>query len=329
MGIKYLNRIFNSNCNDTSIYKIHLQHFAGKRIAVDASIFLYRFLGEEKLIEQMYLMVTIFRNYGIIPIFVFDGVAPPEKKDVINERKENKRKAEERYVQMKTAVEQGGMDSDEKHEAEIEMEQLKKQFIHIKDADTYRVKTLLNSCGISWVVAQGEADEYCAHLMLTGQVYACLSEDMDLFAYGCCRILRHFSLVKHSVLMYDLVEILKQLGMNVREFRQILVLSGTDYNKDNSVCIFDLLKRFKAYKSAMILSEVDMTFYEWLMQNSDIVKSLDALKQTYNMFVMSDEPPGVQTTNRPIVDGVLKIENEDIARKSLVEMLGEEGFLFV
>lgn len=80
MGIKYLNRIFNSNCNDTSIYKIHLQHFAEKRIAVDASIFLYRFLGEEKLIEQMYLMVSIFRNYGIIPIFVFDGVAPPEKK---------------------------------------------------------------------------------------------------------------------------------------------------------------------------------------------------------------------------------------------------------
>lgn len=253
----------------------------------------------------------------------------PKKKDVINERKENKRKAEERYVQMKNAVEQGGMDSDEKHEAEIEMEQLKKQFIHIKDADTYKVKTLLNNCGISWVVAQGEADEYCAHLMLTGQVYACLSEDMDLFAYGCCRILRHFSLVKHSVLMYDLVEILKQLGMNIREFRQILVLSGTDYNKDNSVCIFDLLKRFKTYKSAMILSEVDMTFYEWLMRNSDVVKSLDALKQTYNMFVMSDESPGVQTTNRPIVDGVLKIENEDIARKSLVEMLGEEGFLFV
>ena len=78
MGIKYLNRIFNSNCNDTSIYKIHLQHFAGKRIAVDASIFLYRFLGEEKLIEQMYLMVSIFRNYDITPIFVFDGVAPPE-----------------------------------------------------------------------------------------------------------------------------------------------------------------------------------------------------------------------------------------------------------
>jgi hypothetical protein len=79
----------------------------------------------------------------------------------------------------------------------------------------------------------------------------------------------------------------------------------------------------------MILSEVDMTFYEWLVRNSDVVKSLDMLKQTYNMFMMSDEPPGVQTTNRPIVDGILKIENEDIARNSLIDMLGEEGFLFV
>ena len=72
-----------------------------------------------------------------------------------------------------------------------------------------------------------------------------------------------------------------------------------------------------------------MTFYEWLIQNSDIIKSLDTLKRTYNMFMISNEPPGVQTTNRTIVDGILKIESEYITYKSLVDMLGEEGFLFV
>ena len=97
MGIKYLNRLFNLKCNSKAIYKIHLQTLVGKKIAVDASIFLYRFLGEDKLIEQMYLMVSILRNYNILPIFVFDGMSPPEKKGLLIERKENKRLAEEKY----------------------------------------------------------------------------------------------------------------------------------------------------------------------------------------------------------------------------------------
>lgn len=329
MGIKYLNRLFNLKCNSKAIYKIQLQTLVGKKIAVDASIFLYRFLGEDKLIEQMYLMVSIFRNYDITPIFVFDGTAPPEKKDLLNERKENKRKAEERYLLMKDAIEKtNAMETDEKYEIEIEMEQLKKQFIYIKDADIKRVKLLLNECGISWAVARGEADEYCAHLIHTNQVYACLSEDMDMFAYGCCRILRHFSLIKHSVLMYDLPEILKQLGLNLREFRQIVVLSGTDYNKDDATSLFDVLKWFEAFKTATILSENTQTFYEWLIETGDYIKSPVQLSLTYGMFNLSDKKPGFQMSNCETNVNTLNIENGTIMRVALNAILAEEGFLF-
>ena len=34
--------------------------------------------------ENMYLMLSIFRYYNVIPIFVFDGKPPPEKKRVTN-----------------------------------------------------------------------------------------------------------------------------------------------------------------------------------------------------------------------------------------------------
>lgn len=319
MGIKHLNRVFNQKCNDRAIYKTHLKQLSGEKIAVDASIYLYRFLGDEKLAEQIYLMASIFRKYNIAPVFVFDGAAPPEKKDVLNERKEGKRKAEERYLQMKANIEKNALESEEKYEAELEMEQLKKQFIYIKDGDIKRVKQLLDVCGISWVVARGEADEHCAHLIHTGQVYACLSEDMDMFAYGCCRILRHFSMVKHSVLMYDLPEILRQLGLNLREFRQILVLSGTDYNKDDAASLFEVMKWFDAYKADTLMMEEDVAFYDW-------VKGIqpEQARKIYGMFVLKDKAVVAQSAN---YEGAIK--NRDIDRDQLIKVLAKDGFLFL
>jgi len=79
MGIRNLNKYITNNCNETAIRKIHIRDLAGKKIAVDASIYIYRFLGENKLVDHMYLMTSIFRAYDIIPVFVFDGTPPRRK----------------------------------------------------------------------------------------------------------------------------------------------------------------------------------------------------------------------------------------------------------
>jgi len=50
--------------------------------------------------------------------------------------------------------------------------------------------------GVSYIDADGEADQLCASLVLKNKVYACLSEDMDLFVYGCPRVLRYLSFIK-------------------------------------------------------------------------------------------------------------------------------------
>ena len=52
-------------------------------------------------ILMIYLMLTVFRYYNIIPIFVFDGKPPPEKKDLLQKRKEDKQDAEEEYNKLK------------------------------------------------------------------------------------------------------------------------------------------------------------------------------------------------------------------------------------
>ncbi len=315
MGIKHLNRYLTETCNENAIKKVHLSAFSGKKIAIDASIYLYRFIGENKLIEHIYLMVSIFKNYGVEPIFIFDGASPPEKKELLDERKEIKKLAEKKYENIKNQLECA--DEEEKCEMINEMDKLKKQFIYIKESDYRIVKNLLDYSGIKWIDAPGEADELCAHFMHTNAVYACLSEDMDMFAYGCCRVLRHFSLIKHNVLFYDLEQILIQLNMNIQEFRQVIVLSGTDYNKEDTTNLFDSVKWFYAYKKKTILCEdVVPTYYQWLVKNTNYIKNIDALQNVYTMF-----------RNKNIVYDYPKEQKKENKTK-LVELLEGDGFIF-
>ena len=80
MGIQYLNRYLLDHCSKTSIQKINFSGLSGKTIVVDASIYLYKYVGEDALIENIYLLVSILLYYNIIPVFVFDGKPPEEKR---------------------------------------------------------------------------------------------------------------------------------------------------------------------------------------------------------------------------------------------------------
>jgi 5'-3' exonuclease len=276
MGIRNLNYFLTQHCQPDSIKKTHLSEFYGKKIVIDASIYMYRFVGENKLEEQMNLMVSVLLRYNINPIFVFDGPPPPEKMDVLRERRKNKQFAQEKYEGLKQQFE----------EETDEMKQLKKQFVYITENDYRTVKSILNKHCVNWMTATGEADQLCAHMLHTGQAYACMSDDMDMFAYGCVRVLRHFSLIKHNVLMYDLYNILTDLQMNIQEFRQILILSGTDYNMSDSTSLFDSMNWFKKYKKQMILREGYIpTFYEWLLKYTKYIQNADKLYSVLEMFV--------------------------------------------
>jgi len=90
MGIRYLNKYFREECNtkNNCIKMISISQLSGKKIAVDISIYLYKFVGDDQLIENMYLMLSIFKYYNIIPIFIFDGKSPAQKKELLIQRRE-------------------------------------------------------------------------------------------------------------------------------------------------------------------------------------------------------------------------------------------------
>jgi flap endonuclease-1 len=199
MGIKFLNKIMRDNC-DQSIWQINISELSGKKIAIDISIYLYKYESNNALLESIYLMLAIFRENNIIPIFVFDGKPPPEKKELLQKRREDKAAAKNEYNKLKNQLEEIKDDPDEQEKNEIvaTMDQLKKQFVYITHEKIERVKELIRAYGATYYDAPGEADELCALLVIKKKVWACLSEDMDLFVYGCNRVLRYFSLVNQS-----------------------------------------------------------------------------------------------------------------------------------
>ena len=204
MGVKLLSKFLKNECYDET-KKIHLSGLYGKKICIDTSIYLYRFKGQGMLIENFYVMCSLFKKYNITPIFVFDGKPPIEKYKELENRKKERQTAKEKYEDLMNKL---GENISQKQQ--YELDRLKRSMVKITREDVDLIKSMFDAYGISHITAIGEADILCASLVIKKKVYAVLTEDMDLFAYGSPIILRYFSLSQHSCILYNLNIILNQ-----------------------------------------------------------------------------------------------------------------------
>ena len=323
MGIKHLNKFLKENAND-SIKFVNMPELSGKKIAVDISIYMYRYASDNNLIENMYLMLSIFRYYNIIPIFIFDGKPPVEKKELLIKRKEDKKEAEEEYKKLQRVLSTNrNMDESEKQEIISNMDILKRKFVNISKNDIENIKKLIRSYGATYYDAPAEADELCAMLTINEKVWACLSEDMDMFVYGCPRVIRYLSLLNHTAVLYEMQGILKELGVTQKELREICIISGTDYNNLNDNCktsptLYTTLKYFKKFHK----EKNSTSFYDWLIENTDYVENYNMLIKIYDMFDLSKNHYNVQIFKE------IKIINGPIMKNDLNDILKDDGFIF-
>ena len=337
MGIRNLNSYLRNSCPD-SIRCINLADLSGKRIAIDISIYLYKYETEGSLIENMYTMLSIFRHYNIIPIFIFDGKPPPEKKDLLAKRREDRVEAIKEYDNLKHLLEDtDNLDYNEKQHVIETMINLKRQIVQINKDKIEMVKSLIRSYGATYYDAPGEADELCALLVIKKKIWACLSEDMDLFVYGCTRVLRYFSLINHTAVMYYMKGILKELNMTQNEFKQICILSVTDYNINANVNnvnendenvnnvnennkhnnLYQIVKHFNNYR----MVERNNSFYEWLEEKKDCILDIELLNKINAMF-------DVEQKESLRVFNDIKIINGPIKQDEIIGIMKKQNFIF-
>ena len=327
MGIRNLNRYLRNNCPE-SIRCIPISDISHKKIAVDISIYLYKYETENALLENMFMMLSIFRHYNIIPIFIFDGKPPDEKKMLLQKRKEDKKTAQKEYYKLQQSLQEvtslQNDKQDNKKEIIAKMDQLKRQFVQINKEKIEKVKSLIRAYGATYYDAPGEADELCALLVIKKKVWACLSEDMDLFVYGCSRVLRYFSLVSHTVVLYFSKGIYNELNMTYKDFKEICILSGTDYNinTNNKVHLNVTIGHFNNFKKSK--NSDNTTFYDWLQVNTDYISDIHLLNKINNMFSLD--------CNNEKLDNIfnnIKIANGPIKQQEIENIMKSEDFIFL
>ena len=313
MGIKYLNRFLQSSCKN-SIKKITLMQLSNKKIVIDTSIYMYKFLTDGALLENMYLLIILLRKYNIAPLFVFDGKPPKEKNQLLQQRKENKRIAENKYKELEENI--TICSEKDKQKLTIEMNNLKKDFVRLNHKDIQDVKELIQSMGVSYIEAPGEADILCAKIVNKNLAYACLSEDMDMFVYGCKRVLRYLSLINSTIIFYDLKEILTEINIPFNDFKNICIISGTDYNIENNTNLNTTLKYYKKFNKSN-----ETNFINWLTENTSYINE-DEVREISQLFNLNN----VSELNNCLKT---KIRNTSINISILKTILEKEDFIFI
>lgn len=322
MGIRYLNKYLLSKCKRKSIEKKFISSLQDKFVVIDTSIYMYKYKSQQLLHENFYSMIHLFHKYNITPLFIFDGKPPLEKKDELTRRQEEKRNAELQFNVLNDELEEI---QNEKERASLllQMDKLKQQFIRVSEKDINSVKEIMNAFGVQYYDAIGEADKICGLITTDKRCYACISDDMDMFIYGCKRIIRNFNIENETFLEYNLNSILDDIGMSFILFKQVVLLSGTDYNiYDNNISLNETLKWLKEYQKYIEFQDSSNSkgFYEWLINNTKYISNYQSLLKIHEMFTTKN----VTDIN---IDNVCL--NKNYQESVLQNIMKEYGFMFV
>jgi|TARA_R110002074_G_scaffold171013_1_gene333356 hypothetical protein len=311
MGIHLL-QTFISSLKDSSIKEKHLREFSNKKITVDISIYLYRFKEMGNLLENIYLMCSIFRYYNIHALFIFDGKYLANKNETMRKRQESKKQAKKKFTDIKKNLHK--YNEVNRVKIEMQLDILRKQFITVTKEDIKNVKDMLVAYGMVYVSAKHEADELCG--ALNNEVYACLTEDTDIMVYGCKRIFRYFSLMKHTVVVYDMVQIHHNLNMNLSDFQELCVCAGNDYitSKKNIFYYYDLFKQY--------IKTAQPGFLDWLLQKRYIsLQEYHKRREIHDIYTFKTHDPFEEVP-------YTLIKNKYVDHKKLWKILETVGFIF-
>jgi len=304
MGIKHLNRFLHKHCSVKAVNHTNIANFKNKTVVVDTSIFMYKFLTSSKtqegICEKIQQTIQLFKDNQITPIFVFDGKPPKEKTKLMKQRYWKKvlayRKAEE-LKQLLLDVPQGSDADDSASAADTEMiENIKKELevaetdsLRLTKADILAIKELIRSHNYNIIEAEEEADEVCVIQVKLQEADAVISDDMDILVHGCPLTLRNLDIDTGKCVEYHIEPILQELNFNIQQFREIIVLSGTDYSDSTDCDLYKTLKVYTKYKNYLKTNKWQkIGFLDFAIKYTDYVTNKEEIKMAYQKFTYTD-----------------------------------------
>lgn len=262
MGIHGLHPFLRKKCPD-AYTKVHLSSLRYKKVAVDVSLFLYKYkaiFGDEWLKAFLNLIMCLRRN-GVHCVFIYDTGCCQEKLAERERRKEGKDKLEDKTEELKYALDEYARTGEvlpvitrimkrrkvddkvrrllgEKPKADIVdvsyleryLVKLLTQNVRITKRDIENSKEMFRLLSVPFHEAELEAETLCAILANRGIVYAALSEDTDLLAYGCTVFLHGLNTSQNTCMVLRHADVIEKLKLSREQFTDLCIMCGTDYN---------------------------------------------------------------------------------------------------
>jgi len=284
MGIRGLNTYFKKHASSESIKKVPVSFFKGKTLVVDTSIYLYKFLEDGCLLENMYSFVTQCILEKITLLFVFDNKPNEIKYQEVLKRSQKRMDACNKYIELEESYQemQDEMSEFEKQEMLYKIEGFKKKAIRVKEKHIEKVKQLLDALNVYYCDAPEEADVVCSYFVDRGIAWACISDDMDMFAYGCKRVIRDWSFQHKNAVLYDLALICNDIKVPFSNLQSVLLLLGNDYI-NTKLRLEIVIKWFRDYHK----ESTELSFYDWILKQNYIknekMKKLVEIQNVYEV----------------------------------------------
>uniref|UniRef100_UPI00358E7B30 exonuclease 1 n=1 Tax=Myxine glutinosa TaxID=7769 RepID=UPI00358E7B30 len=225
MGIQGLLQFLKDATDQVSIKK-----YKGHTVAVDTYCWIHKgafscadILAKGKNTDQYvsYCMkyIEMMLSFEVKPILVFDGCTLPSKCEVEKSRRQNRQENLQRGKQLLR---------------EGKTSEARKYFnrcINVTPHMALQVMKAARARGVDCLVAPYEADAQLAYLNITGIAQAVITEDSDLLAFGCDRVIIKMDPVGNGLeISQQQLGRVKQLGGFTEEkFRHMCILAGCDY----------------------------------------------------------------------------------------------------
>ena len=248
MGIKNLNTILKTI---DEFPEIKIQQLGYSVVGVDFSLFIYRFMYNRNNPFECFLkQLTLFFNYNILPVYVFDGIAPEEKNDLLNKRA-NKRDKNAEELNKLIELKNIGMEN-----LDDDIDKLEKRCVNIPRDIYQNLIYFFDICGLPIIQENYESDWILAKLSQNKLIDFILSEDSDIFVHGGLNLMKKFSLNNETTTVYDLNTILKKLDINHKQFIDLCILCGCDYcpkiKNLNAIKAYELIKEFQSIEEIIL-----------------------------------------------------------------------------
>lgn len=201
----------------------------GLRIGIDAHGLLYTW---QENVQAIHSFVRDFQAKHTL-IFVFDGEAPAEKKELLREKRQTREKAglQAHALSQFLETEEGKkLDPKSRQHLEKQIQMLRASTWRITKEYRERVIQILENYGVPILYAKGEADEELVLLERKKEIDVILTYDMDYIRFGVNRMwIPKIRSDRTEVYDFDIPIFCEDEDITIESLADVAILCGSEY----------------------------------------------------------------------------------------------------